>query len=88
MDPVCCLVPRILALLQGFLDRVTYLSMLNVYVAAISVHHSTMDGISLGAHKTVTTFLKSVRHLSLIWSLESPDWDLTVVLGPLKKCRM
>lgn len=53
---ICCLVPRVLTYPQHLLDSRKFPSSLKVYVAAIVVHHSTMDGISLGAHKLSQTF--------------------------------
>lgn len=66
-----CLVPRVLAFRQGFLDRMKCLSTLKVYVAAVSALYSTVDGISLGAHKTVNLFEKSQAPLSTMITQES-----------------
>lgn len=41
-------------------------SVLKVYLAAISVYHSTMEGISLGSHKLMI-FLKVLRHQYPPW---------------------
>lgn len=47
MGPACCEVPRVLCFLQNLLDSGTAASTLKVYVAAISAHHTPVNGSSL-----------------------------------------
>lgn len=72
----------------NFYPWTKYLFVLNVDVAASSVHHRTMDGISLGSHKLMMTFLKGLRcfHPShypktLVWDLPwNPLMPLLMIL--------
>lgn len=56
VDPVHCTESKVLTLLQGLLNDGKFLSTVNVYVAAISGYHDTLDGTSLGAHKLLFFF--------------------------------
>lgn len=55
-----------------------------VYVVNTVAQHSTMDGISLGAHKPITTFLKGVQCLQLPEFPKSPVKDSLRFLESLK----
>lgn len=58
-------------------------STLKVYVAAISAHHSLVEGFSLSFHSLVCRFLKGARHHNPAHSPLSPVWKLPLVLESL-----
>ncbi len=83
IDPVQCKVSVILTFLQGLLESGKAASTLKVYVAAISPHHASVDGSSLGSHSLVCSFLKGARRLNRARSPRSPVWNLPIVLESL-----
>ena len=82
-DPVHCSVPEILEFLQSLLDCGRSPATLRVYVAAISSHHTRVDNDTVGGHKLVSLFLKSVLRLRPPRAQCDPAWDLHLVLDAL-----
>lgn len=85
VDPLSCSVSSVLEFLQSLLDGGRSPSTLKVYVAAISCHHSGVDGRTMGSHNLVSLFLRGARRLRPPSVLRAPVWDLPLVLDSL--CR-
>lgn len=75
---------KALAFLKWLLDNSKSLSTLKVYMAAISAHHSPMDGTLLEAHRLITGILKGASHLYLPCSYKSPACNLLLILLSIK----
>lgn len=58
------------------------LSMLKLYVAIIAAHYNTVNGVSLWAHKFITTVLKEVE--CLLFSTKSLMLDIPLLQESLK----
>lgn len=69
--------------LQALLERGLSVSTIKVYVAAISAHHSLVDGRSVGSHALVGRFLKGALRLRPPRLTRAPSWDLPLVLEGL-----
>ncbi len=68
-----------LSFLQQGLERRLYPSTIKVYVAAISAHHNTVEGRSVGKHDLVVRFLRGARRLNPPRPPSLPSWDLALV---------
>ncbi|XP_058879441.1 uncharacterized protein LOC131737040, partial [Acipenser ruthenus] len=84
-DPVSCPMAVILQFLQKLLDEGKSPSTLKVYLAAISVCHVRIDGLSPGCHFLASQFLKGARRLRPPRTTSLPSWSLDVVLEALTK---
>lgn len=60
-DPQRCPVSIVLSFQQEKLKHKLFPSPLKVYVSAIAVHHSAVDGRSLGKHDLTARFLRGTR---------------------------
>ncbi len=60
-------------------------STLNVYMAAIAAHHSTVGDQSIGKNPLAIQFLRGIRRLRPPVRPKMPTWDLAVVLKALSK---
>lgn len=70
---------QVLSIQQHLLEDNKVPSTLKVYVAAISAHHATVDGSSLGSYNLFGNFLKGARRLKLVCFTLFPVWDLPLL---------
>ncbi len=84
-DPGKCPIRVVLSFLQQQLERRLSPSILNAYVAAITVNHDPVDGKLVGKHDWVIRFLRGARRLNPLWPPSIPSWDLSLVLRALQQ---
>ncbi len=85
LDPVNCLIGRVLEFLQARFSTGLTHSTLRVYVAAVAAYHAPMGGQSVGKDPPITRFLRGLMRLRPRVRSRVPPWDLVVVLEAL--CR-
>ncbi len=85
LNPVECSIGSVLEFLQDRFASGLSASTLNVYMAAISAHHSPVGEQSLGKHPLAVRFLRGIRRLKPPVCPRMPTWDLAMVLEALSK---
>nr|XP_054590865.1 uncharacterized protein LOC129154747 [Nothobranchius furzeri] len=83
VDPGSCSLHEVLRYLRHRFDKGRTASTLKVHLAAISANHLLVDGRSVGAHYSVTQFLRGVRRLRPPLCRPAPARDLPLVLQAL-----
>nr|XP_055049505.1 uncharacterized protein LOC129434990 [Misgurnus anguillicaudatus] len=83
-DPRECPINIVLLYLQHRLDGRLSPSTIKVDIAAISAHHSLINGRSVGQHDLVIRFLRGARRLNPSRPPSIPPWDLSMVLKALQ----
>ncbi len=83
LDPVHCPVGTVLEFLQARLSTGLAHSILNVYVAAISAHHASLGGQSVGKNPPIARFRHGAMRLMPPVRSRIPPWDLAVVFNAL-----
>ncbi len=82
VDPVNCPVGPVLEFLQEKLAAGAATTTLRVYVTAIAARRELYE-IPLWRHWMVSVFMRGIRRLRPVRSIEVPSWDLSVVLEGL-----
>ncbi len=85
LDPVEYPIGSVLEFLQDRFASGLSSYTFNVYMAAISAHHSPVGNQSLGRNPLVTRFLRGIGRLRPRVRPRMPTWDLAVVLEALSK---
>ncbi len=80
--PVSCTIGPVLEFLQEKLAAGAAATTLRVYVAAIAARRD-LDEFPLGRHRTVSAFMRGVRHLRPVRPIGVPSWDLSVIIEGL-----
>ncbi len=77
--PQRCMIGVVLFSLQERLDHRLSPYTLKVNVAAITAHHVAVDGLSLGKHDIIVSFLRGARRLNPPRPPLVASWDLSIV---------
>lgn len=67
----------------AFLELGCSTSTFKVYVVALAAHRTEFSISSLGSDRLIVAFLKGANHLCPPRGVQSPTWDLNIVLDSL-----
>ena len=84
-SPRTCPISVVLSFIQSLLKAGRAPATLKVYTAAISLYHEPVDGKTVGAHKSVSLFLRGAKRLCPTRAQPVAKWDIHIVLDSL--CR-
>ena len=85
LDPCSAPLPMVLTFLQSLINKGLAYRTIGVYRSAISKFHHNINGVPIGQHPKLHSFMRGVFNQNPPCRMLFPSWDINIVLKFLEK---